>query len=81
MFGSAVCSARIDFGLPKSILIKFCVFDFSCSESIFISRIDSRISENFLLYIRITFRGTTKYESLYLKINSNQINSNKINFI
>ena len=41
----------------------------------------SRRNENFLLFVKITFKGITKYRLLYLKINSNQINSNKINSI
>ena len=47
----------------------------------FASRIDFGRSEKFLLSVRITFRKTTKYKSLYLKINFNKINSNKTNSI
>ena len=46
------------------------VFDYSLLKSILASRIDFEISEKILLYVRITFKGTTKYKSLYLKINS-----------
>ena len=53
------------------------MFGFILPESILASRIDSRRSENFLLFVRITFRGTAKHKSLYLKINYNQINSTK----
>ena len=53
----------------------FGLFGYICLESILVFRIDSRRSENFLLSIRITFRGTTEHKSLYLKINSIQINS------
>ena len=47
------------------------MFGFKNSKSIPVSRIDFEKSENFLFYIRIIFRETTKYKSLYLKINSN----------
>ena len=57
------------------------MFGLSRPKSIFISRIDYGRSENILLSIRITFKKTTKHKSLYLKINFNQINSNKINSI
>ena len=46
-------------------------------ESILASGIDSGRNENFLFFIRITFRGITKHKSLYLKINSNKISSTK----
>ena len=59
----------------------FTLFGLKGWKSIIVSRIDSVRSENFLLSIIITFRGTTKHKSLYLKINSNQINFNKINSI
>ena len=48
------------------------MFGYPLLESILISRINSERSENFLLSIRITFKGTTKHKLLYLKINSNQ---------
>ena len=51
------------------------MFGYSLSESILTSRIDSGRSENLFLFVRITFKKTTKHKSLYLKINSNQINS------
>ena len=51
------------------------MFDFSFPESILEARIDYEKSENFLLFARITFKGTTKYKSLYLRINSNKIHS------
>ena len=40
----------------------FELFGYICLESILVSRIDSGRSENFLLYVRITFRGTTKHK-------------------
>ena len=46
------------------------MFGYLLSESILISRIDSGRSENFLLSVKITFKKTTKYKLLYLKINS-----------
>ena len=54
------------------------MFGFKKSKSILVSRIDSERSEYFLRSVRITFRGTTKHKSLYLKINSNKINSIKV---
>ena len=53
------------------------LFGFKLLESIFISKIEFERSEIFLLFVRITFREIIKYKSLYLKINSNQINFTK----
>ena len=41
---------------------------FGCilSKSILTSRIDFGRSENFLLFVKITFKGITKHKSLYL---------------
>ena len=66
---------------PESImgfLINICYLFLG---SILAFRIDSEKSKNFLLSVRIIFRGTIKHKLLYLKINSIQINSNKINYI
>ena len=51
------------------------MFGFSLPKSILTSRIDYERSKIFLLSVRVTFKKTTKYKLLYLKINSNKINS------
>ena len=43
------------------------MFDLVRSKLILVSKINSVRNENFLLYVRITFKGTTKHESLILK--------------
>ena len=45
------------------------MFGFPLSELILASRI-----EIFLFYVKIIFRQTIKYKSVYLKFNSNKIN-------
>ena len=70
MFGSSFKSNSIE---SKKILL--------LPKSIQASRIDFGRSENFLLSVRIIFKGITKYKSLYLKINSNKINLFRINSI
>ena len=69
--------------LAKSILrgenrLYFWSILFGClsPKSILIFRINFKRSENFLLYIKIAFRKTTKHKSLYLKINYTKIESN-----
>ena len=52
------------------------LFNFYCLKSIIASRINSGRSENFLLYIKIIFRGTIKYKSLYFKINFTKVEPN-----
>ena len=47
------------------------MFDFKKSKLILISRINFDKSKNFLLSVKITFKKTTKYKSLYLKIKFN----------
>ena len=81
MFGSTFWGVRIDFDLVKIILPIFYIFSFRKSKSIITFKINFRKSENFLLSVKITFRGTNKHKSFYFKINSNQINFNKINSI
>ena len=70
MFGSSFKSNSIE---SKKILL--------LPKSIQASRIDFGRSENFLLSVRIIFKGITKYKSFYLKINSNKINLFRINSI
>ena len=81
VFGCTVGASKINFTRQESILIIFELFGYIPLKSILISKIDFKRSENFLLSVRITFREIIKYKSFYLKINSNHINSNKINFI
>ena len=50
------------------------LFGYPLSKLILVSGIDSEISEKILHSVRITFKKITKYKSLYLKINFNQIN-------
>ena len=50
----------------------FVLFDCLSLESILAFKIDYGRSENFLLFVRTTFRGIIQYyKSLYLKINFN----------
>ena len=78
---NAVGRFEIDFGGQNRLCRVFVLFDYSLSESIIVSRINSGRSKKILLSVRITFKRTTKHKSLYLKINYNQINFNKINSI
>ena len=71
--------------LPKSILLSrnqflqfFELFGCIPLKSILAFRIDSGISEIFLLSVKITFRGTTKHKSFYLKINSTKAEPNML---
>ena len=54
------------------------MFGFSLPKLIFISRIDFGKNKFFLFSVRITFRETIKYKSLYLKINSTKIKLNTL---
>ena len=52
------------------------MFDLSKSKLILVATINSEKSENFLLFIRIIFKETTKHKSLYLKINFTKVEPN-----
>ena len=52
------------------------MFGYPLLKSILDIKIDSERSEIFLFYIKITFKNTTKYKSLYLKINSTKVEPN-----
>ena len=79
MFGNSFAWIKIVFGNQNRFWPIFVMFGCIFLESILASKINFGRSEIFLLFVSITFRGTTKYKLFYLKINSNKLILFRIN--